>query len=76
MLFGSLSHIGDSLMCSASPKIIQKSALFRSQNFVAKYFSVGEAQNAANTIRIGEYFNEATAENTCSKIRFKSHCFG
>ena len=36
-------------MCFASPKIIQKSALFRSQNFVTKYLSVGEVQNAANT---------------------------
>ncbi|MBQ8894508.1 MAG: hypothetical protein IJ043_08920 [Clostridia bacterium] len=48
MLFGSLSPIGVSLISSASPKIIQKTAPFRSQNFGTTDFSVGAAQNAAN----------------------------
>ncbi len=66
--FGSLSHLGDSLMCSASPKSPQKIAPFRSQNFVINGFFGEQGKNAVNTVCIHEYFNDASAENPYHKI--------
>jgi len=55
-------------MCSASPKSTQKSAPFRSQNFVTNGFFGEQGKNAGNTVRISEYFNDVSAENPYHKI--------
>ncbi len=55
-------------MCSTSPKPPQKSAPFRSQNFVTNGFFDEQGKNGTNTVCIREYFNEASAENPYHKI--------
>ena len=51
-----------------SPKSTQKSAPFRSQNFVINGFFGEQGKNTANTGCIREYFNDASAENPYHKI--------
>ena len=68
MSFGSYAHIGESLMRLSSPKSKQKIAPFRSKNFVNKGFFGVQGTKRSKSCRIYEYFNKATAENTCFKI--------
>ena len=50
-------------------KIHSENRTFKVGEFCDKsIFLMGEAQNAVNPIWIYEYFNEASAENTCFKI--------
>ncbi len=68
MSFGSYAHIGDSLMCLSSPKLKQKNAPFRSENFVNIGFFGVQGTKRSKSCRIYEYFNEATPEKPCFKI--------
>ncbi len=62
-----MSHIGDSLICFASPKSTQKSAPLRSQNFVNEVVFGVRGTNVSKSVRIYEYFNKATAKKLVSK---------